>query len=70
MSAVCHFQNLEDAVRTAQQIIQYGVPIARIEMLNKDQMDISISYSKLKDLKFYQLYSLNFMGLSLLTKKI
>ena len=33
MSAVCHFQTLEDAVRTAQQIIQYGVPIARIEML-------------------------------------
>ena len=51
MSAVCHFQTLEDAVHTAQQIIQYGVPIARIEMLNKDQMDISINYSKLKDLK-------------------
>ena len=49
MSAVCHFPTLEDAVQTAQQIIQYGVPIARIEMLNKDQMGISINYSKLKD---------------------
>ena len=38
MSAVCHFKKLEDAVQTAQQVIQYGVPIARIEMLNKDQM--------------------------------
>ena len=51
MSAVCHFPNLENAVQTAQQVIQYGVPIARIEMLNKDQMGISINYSKLKDIE-------------------
>ncbi len=51
MSAVCHFPTLEDAVMTAQQIIQYGVPIARIEMLNADQMGISINYSKLKDIE-------------------
>jgi len=51
MSAVCHFPTLEDAVQTAQQVIQYGVPIARIEMLNKDQMGISINYSKLKDIE-------------------
>ena len=51
MSAVCHFPDLENAVQTAQQVIQYGVPIARIEMLNKDQMGISINYSKLKDIQ-------------------
>ena len=51
MSAACHFPSLEDAVMTAQQVIQYGVPIARIEMLNADQMGISINYSKLKDIK-------------------
>tara|TARA_A100001011_G_scaffold294252_1_gene306319 strand:+ start:818 stop:2185 length:1368 start_codon:yes stop_codon:yes gene_type:complete len=51
MSAVCHFPSLESAVLTAQQIIQYGVPIARIEMLNKEQMEISINYSKLKDIE-------------------
>jgi len=51
MSAVCHFPTLENAVQTAQQVIQYGVPIARIEMLHKDQMGISISYSKLKDIE-------------------
>ena len=51
MSAICHFNTLEEAVQTAQETIQYGVPIARIEMLNKDQMDISINYSKLKDIK-------------------
>ena len=62
MSAVCHFQTLEDAVRTAQQIIQYGIPIARIEMLNKDQMDISINYSKLKDLKVLPTLFFEFHG--------
>ena len=51
MSAVCHFPTLESAVQTAQQVIQYGVPIARIEMLNKEQMEISINYSKLKDIE-------------------
>jgi len=51
MSAVCHFPTIENAVQTAQQVIQYGVPIARIEMLNKDQMGISINYSKLKDIE-------------------
>ena len=51
MSAVWHFPTLENAVQTAQQVIQYGVPIARIEMLNKDQMGISINYSKLKDIE-------------------
>jgi len=51
MSAVCHFKSLDSAVQTAQQVIQYGVPIARIEMLNKDQMEISINYSKLKNVE-------------------
>lgn len=51
MSAVCHFPDLESAVLTAQEIIQFGVPIARIEMLNGDQMKISINYSKLNNLE-------------------
>ena len=51
MSAVCQFPSLENAVLTAQEIIQYGIPIARIEMLNSDQMDISIKYSKLQNLE-------------------
>ena len=49
MSAVCQFKDLESAVLTSQEVIQFGVPIARIEMLNKDQMDLVINYSKLKD---------------------
>ena len=31
MSAVCHFPTLEKAVQTAQQVIQYGVPIAELK---------------------------------------
>ena len=50
MSAVCHFTDLETAVLTSQEVIQYNVPIARIEMLNKDQMEICIEYSKLKNM--------------------
>jgi D-lactate dehydrogenase (cytochrome) len=51
MSAVCYFPDLDSAVLTAQEVIQYGIPIARIEMLNKDQMEISIKYSKLDNIK-------------------
>ena len=51
MSAACYFQDLDSAVKTAQEVIQYGIPIARIEMLNKDQMEISIKYSKLDNIK-------------------
>jgi len=49
MSAVCQFQDLESAVITAKEIIQYGASIARIELLNKDQMEISIKYSNLEN---------------------
>lgn len=69
MSAVCHFQTLEEAVLTAQQITQYGVPIARIEMLNKDQMDISINYSKLKDLKILPTLFFEFHGSEISNKE-
>ena len=51
MSAVCYFPDLDSAVKASQEVIQYGVPIARIEMLNKDQIEISIKYSKLENIK-------------------
>ena len=62
MSAVCYFPDLDSAVLTSQEIIQYGVPIARIEMLNKEQMEISIKYSKLKNIKASPTLFLNFMA--------
>ena len=62
MSAICQFTDLESAILTAQQIIQYGIPIARIEMLNKDQMDISIKYSNLQDLEIKPTLFFEFHG--------
>ncbi len=69
MSAVCHFPSLEDAVRTAQETIQYGIPIARIEMLNKDQMDISINYSNLKDVNVEPTLFFEFHGSEITNKE-
>ena len=62
MSAVCQFNDLESAVLTSQEVIQYGIPIARIEMLNKDQMDLVINYSKLKDYKVLPTLFFEFHG--------
>ena len=62
MSAICQFEDLESAVLTAQQVIQYGIPIARIEMLNKDQMDISIKYSNLDNLEIKPTLFFEFHG--------
>ena len=51
MSAICQFPDLESAILTAQEVIQYGASVARIELLNKDQMEISIQYSNLENLE-------------------
>ena len=51
ISGICHFKSLDDAVNSAKEIIQFGVPIARIELLNADQMEISINFSNLSDLQ-------------------
>jgi len=69
MSAVCHFPDLESAVLTAQEVIQYGVPIARIEMLNKDQMEISIKYSKLENVEPLPTLFFEFHGSESLNKE-
>ena len=69
MSAVCHFPTLEKAVQTAQQVIQYGLPIARIEMLNKDQMEISIKYSNLNDMKAVPTLFFEFHGSEMSNKE-
>ena len=62
MSAVCHFQDLESSVLAAQEIIQYGIPVARIEMLNKDQMEISINYSNLQNMEIKPTLFFEFHG--------
>lgn len=47
-SAVCSFPSLKDAVSTVIPVIQLGIPIARIELLDEVQMDAVNRYSKLE----------------------
>ncbi len=49
-AAVCQFDTLEGAVETTIAIMQAGIPVARIELLDDVQMAACIAYSKLVDL--------------------
>ena len=46
-AAVCQFETMEGAVRTAITAIQLGVPVARIELLDEVQVDAVNRYSHL-----------------------
>ena len=47
-AAVCQFPSLEAAVNTVITTMQAGIPVARIELLDADQMGACIAYSKLE----------------------
>jgi len=47
-AAVCQFPDLGAAVETVIAIMQSGIPVARIELLDEDQMEACIRYSKLE----------------------
>ncbi|MBS1019233.1 FAD-binding oxidoreductase [Gluconobacter cerinus] len=47
-AAVCQFETLKDCVETVVQVMQMGVPIGRMELLDDVQMDACIAYSKLE----------------------
>jgi D-lactate dehydrogenase (cytochrome) len=46
-AAVCQFPTLAAAVETVITVMQAGIPVARIELLDEDQMEACIRYSKL-----------------------
>ena len=46
-AAVCSFPSIEAAVRTTIQIIQMGVPIARVELIDANTVRMLNTYSKL-----------------------
>jgi D-lactate dehydrogenase (cytochrome) len=50
-SATCQFPTLRDAVETVIAILQIGIPVARMELLDEVQMAACISYSKLEGLE-------------------
>ena len=47
-AAVCSFPSVDDAVQAVIQTIQCGIPVARIELLDEEQMRGCIGYSKLE----------------------
>ncbi|MGH7067384.1 MAG: FAD-binding oxidoreductase, partial [Acetobacteraceae bacterium] len=50
VAATCQFPALGPAVETVVAVMQAGIPVARIELLDEVQMRASIAYSKLPDL--------------------
>jgi len=50
-AAICQFDSLEGAVAAVISIMQVGIPVARIELLDDVQMGACIAYSKLEGLK-------------------
>ena len=47
-AAICQFETLAGAVETVIQVLQAGIPIARIELLDDVQMGACIGFSKLE----------------------
>jgi len=47
-SAVVQFPSLGAAVESVIQVMQLGVPVARIELLDEDMMEAAIAFSKLE----------------------
>jgi D-lactate dehydrogenase (cytochrome) len=60
-SARCSFPSLEAACETVMEVIQYGIPVARIELLDETQVRASNAYSGL-DLPETPLLLLEFHG--------
>ncbi|MFM2276094.1 MAG: hypothetical protein RL211_1966 [Pseudomonadota bacterium] len=46
-AAICSFPSIEAAVRTTIQVIQLGVPIARVELIDKNTVRVVNAYAKL-----------------------
>src|SRR5436190_23206979 len=46
-AAICAFDSIDDAVRAVIQTIQFGIPVARIELMDEVQIDAVNRYSKL-----------------------
>lgn len=61
-AAVCQFPELGPAVETVIAVMQSGIPVARIELLDEDQMAASIRYSKLADVAPLPTLFLEFHG--------
>lgn len=61
-AAVCQFDSLAAAVETVITVLQTGLPIARIELLDEVQMAACIAYSRLAGLRPLPTLFLEFHG--------
>jgi D-lactate dehydrogenase (cytochrome) len=61
-AAICQFPDLASAVNTTIVTMQSGIPVARIELLDADQVEACIKYSKLEGLKPTPTLFLEFHG--------
>ena len=61
-AAVCQFASVDAALGTVINMLQAGIPIARVELANALQMRMSIRYSKLEGLEELPTLLLEFHG--------
>ncbi len=61
-AAVCQFPSLAASVETVIAVMQSGIPVARIELLDDDQMEACIRYSKLQGFQSVPTLFLEFHG--------
>ncbi|MCA3424280.1 MAG: FAD-binding protein [Roseomonas sp.] len=61
-AAVCQFRSLAAAVETVSTVMQSGIPVSRIELLDEDQMEACIRYSKLEGFEATTTLFLEFHG--------
>ena len=61
-AAICQFEDLQSAVDTTVAVLQCGIPVARMELLDTAQMEASIAYSKLDELEVKETLFFEFHG--------
>ncbi len=61
-SAVVQFPTLKGAVESVIQVMQMGIPVARIELLDEDMLEAAIAYSKLEGFRVATTLFLEFHG--------
>lgn len=62
MAAICQFPTVEEALSVVNAVLQSGIPIARMELLNALQMRMSIQYSRLENLEELPTLFFEFQG--------
>jgi D-lactate dehydrogenase (cytochrome) len=68
-AAICQYDDLQSAVDTVVAVLQYGIPVARMELLDDAQMEACINFSKLEGLEIKPTLFFEFHGSEASTKE-